>query len=171
MLQGAAPAKAFEWTLPAGFQRLTLKSNGEEVREFNGALVQVLWLGGPIGPFALHFGGGWAYERDRDTGIGLNFAMARASFDYELPLGGLVPYIGVEGMGWYPVNEQPFFKGYPLFAAPHVGVRFSLFDVVTLEVSAFGYPWGNNTWNVNDEAGTPYTGQAWGAGGAVSLTL
>jgi hypothetical protein len=164
------PAAAFEWTIPASFHYLQVKSAAED-HDFIGLHVPALWLGGPLGPFALHFAGGYAYQRERILGDNLNFISLQSDLDLELPIGPLVPYLGGSAMAWYPLDPKAYMQGIPLMAAPHVGLRFSLFELVTLDFNAFGYPGLQNVWNVTNSAGQPYTGSSFGAGGKVSLSL
>ncbi|MBU6430108.1 MAG: hypothetical protein KGR26_13920, partial [Cyanobacteria bacterium REEB65] len=90
--------------------------------------------------------------------------------DLEAPLKIVVPYVGAEGMAWYPLNPMPYLQGLPLLIGPHVGIRFDLGGLVGLDLSAFGYPWGNNLFNVID-ASSHVTGRAWGIGAKLSLNL
>ncbi len=165
----AAPAGAFEWTIPASFHMISLA--GPENHDLLGLQVPMLWLGGPLGPFALHFAGGYAYQRERVIGDNFNFVTLQADLDLEVPLGPLVPYIGGEIMGWYPIDARGYLQGLPLMASPHAGVRFSLFDLMALDVSVFGAPNVQNLWNVTNGAGQAYTGSTFGAGGRFTLNL
>lgn len=187
----AEPARAFEWTVPASFHALALRSSAESL-DLAGLQVPLLWVGGPIGPLALHFAGGWAYQRvqrvldaqgvqaTRNVGEALNFVTLQADLDWELPFPILVPYVGLEAMGWYPLEPKGYLQGLPLMAAPHAGVRFSLADIVSMDFWAFGFPdipgvanlgGIQNVWNLSNSAGQPYTGSAWGAGGRIRLNL
>ncbi len=167
----ASPAQAFEWTLPASYNRLSLKNAGGE-HDTVGLQVPVLWFGGPIGPFALHMALGYAYQQEQATGKSINFATGTVDFDLEAPLKFVVPYIGAEGMAWYPLNPPAFLQGTPLMVGPHAGLRFDLGGLVGLDLSVFGYPWATNLFNVRDASGHPYTAaQAWGAGARISLNL
>jgi len=168
----ASPVQAFEWTVPASFHLLSLK--GAENHDFMGLAVPVIWLGGPIGPLALHFAGGYAYQRERLIGDSYNFVTLQASLNLEVPIGPLVPYVGVEGQGWYPIDARGYLHGIPLMAAPHAGLRFSLLGLAGLDVWAFGLPGmpdAQNVWNVSDGAGRPYVGSTLGAGARFTLNL
>jgi hypothetical protein len=166
----AAPAAAFEWTIPASFLALNLTSPAED-HELLGLQLPVAWVGGPAGPFALHFAGGYAYQRETRSGDNLNFVTVQANLDLEFPLVVLVPYLGIEAMGWYPLDPRDYLKGLPVMAAPHAGVRFSLLNIVALDLWAFGIPGAQNVWNITNGTGQSYTGSAWGAGGRVFLNL
>ncbi len=167
----ATPAQALEWTLPASYNRLSLKNAGGE-HDTLGLQVPIMWFGGPIGPFALHFALGYAYQQEQATGKSINFATGTLDFDLEAPLKVIVPYIGAEGMAWYPINPPAFLQGTPLMVGPHAGIRFSLGGLIGLDLSAFGYPWGTNLFNVRDASGHPYTSaEAWGAEARLSLNL
>lgn len=174
-----APAAAFEWTVPASYHALSVQS-GTENHELMGLQMPVLWVGGPVGPFALHFAGGYAYQREKALGDHFNFVTVQADLDWELPFPIVVPYVGVEAMGWYPIDPKGYLQGIPVMAAPHAGVRFSLADIVSIDLWAFGYPAipgvfnltaTPNVWNVSNSAGQPYTGTSWGAGGRIGLNL
>ncbi len=174
-----APAAAFEWTVPASYHALSLRS-GDENHDLIGLQMPLFWAGGPIGPLALHFAGGYAFQREQARGDNLNFITLQADLDYELPFPILVPYVGVEAMGWYPLDARGYMQGIPLMAAPHAGVRFSLFDIVAMDFWAFGFPAipgmanlakTENIWNLTNSGGNAYTGTSWGAGGRISLNL
>lgn len=180
----AAPAGAFEWTIPASYHSLSLRSGSENL-DLTGLQLPLLWVGGPVGPLALHFAGGYAYQRVLNAstlgaGDNLNFVTLQADLDWELPFPVLVPYVGVEAMGWYPIDQKAYLQGLPLMAAPHAGVRFSLAELVSMDFWVFGFPkvpgvldltGTQNVWNLTNAAGQPYTGTAWGAGGRISLNL
>lgn len=171
LVLAAQPAWAFEWTLPASFNRLSL-ANQDGHHDTLGLQVPVLWLGGPIGPFALHFALGYAYQQEIGTGQSVNFATGTVDFDLEAPLKVVVPYVGAEGMAWYPINPPSFIQGVPLMIGPHAGIRFDLGGLVGLDLSAFGYPFGTNLFNVRDASGKPYTSaQSWGVEAKLSLNL
>jgi hypothetical protein len=128
-----------------------------------------MWMGGPIGPLALHVAGGYAYQRELSTGSPANFATFQADLDLEIPVPFVVPYAGLEGMAWFPIGSMPGAKGVPLMAGPHAGLRFSFFELAAFDVWAFGYPWGPNLWNLSDDQGLSFQGKAWGAGGKASV--
>lgn len=163
-------ALAFEWTVPASFHRLAIASINEQ-HDFLGLQVPVAWFGGPLGPFAFHIAAGYAYQRETGLGDNLNFVTVEAALDFEFPIPLIIPYLGVAAMGWYPLNRVRYFQGIPLMAAPHAGIRFSLFEIVTFDLSAFGLPGVANLWNLTDGSGKPYTGTSWGAGGRLTLNI
>lgn len=133
----ALPAEAaLQYTLPLSYQRLTF--DGQQVQ---GVFVPLIWLQSPRQPLALELDAGYGYLGGAAVG-GFSLVTSRLSLHLQAPLGGFMPFVGVEGHASYALSHPAGTSGNPYGVAPRIGIKFDLGIVEADLHASYGPVWG-----------------------------
>ncbi len=157
----AAPAMAeTSFTLPGGYRSLVLSGNGTQI-EARGAYVPVVWYGGPTRFFKLRFELGGAYLRDGQGG-NYSYGVGQTSANFELPIGPVIPYLGVVGHAAFPFQQPSYVTGFPYGAMGQAGLQLDL-GIALIDLHAGTGP----VWGLSQAQGSAYEGNLTDIGGRV----
>lgn len=161
----AAPAVAeTEFTLPGGYRSLVLTGNGTSL-EARGVFVPVVWYGGPTRFFKLRFELGGAYLRDAQGGA-YTYGVGQTAMNFELPIGPVIPYLGVVGHAAFPFSQPSYVTGVPYGVMGQAGLQLDL-GVALIDVHAGTGP----VWGLSKPEGSGYEGNLTDIGGRVILAF
>lgn len=159
----ATPARALDFTLPGSYRALSLEAPGATPVVIKGAMVPVMWFGGPTKLFRLRFEAGGAYQTD-SLGGSYSSVVGQALLSFELPLGPLIPYVGGVGHAAYTISSPSYVRGNPYGVMPQVGVLLDL-GILELDVHAAQGP----VWGLTGASGAPYAASVIDVGGRVAF--
>lgn len=162
----ASPARAaLDFTLPGSYRSLSLSVPGAAPLVVKGAMIPLLWFGGPTRFFRLRLEAGGAYQTDSLGGT-YTSAVAQGVLTFELPLGVVTPYAGVVGHAAYVFQQPSYVAGNPYGVMPEVGLLLNL-GFIDLDLHAAQGP----VWGLQRPGDGPYQATLTDFGGRLAFTF